>query len=387
MADHIIVPKHETIPVTIGNAKYGVTAFLSMHDFEALIQNDSDNAKYIFAEFIHKKIVPGASTIPTVDEIASASDENFKPLIDALLKKDSTLQECFGKQSEDAPLCQRFVFAVKDESKIFAQNIAEAFKNVVIPKFDFPVHQIIENIGNRLQQITNAINSIVSVTSELWKSIQIPTISEERKAEIASAQVKWGELGWTQPPNSPIGLFSTAPGCNDDDANKVAMQYCTSEEMEDLFDILRGMNQVKKSDIEEAIFDYKNGKYKSSVLVLFGLIDARLIRLQRKEDRNAKGRRAVGASAAKKLFSRIEKEQDIKKKYFLLFSFLNVNSCLQKVFEDGDDFKKQPLVINRNFVDHGMMHRKVTKRDCIQLFLLYYNLMEFLDIISPTKED
>lgn len=386
MADHIIIPKHETIPVTIDNVKCDVTAFLSMHDFEAFIQNDSDNAKYIFAEFVHKKIVPGAYTIPTVDEIASASDENFKPLIDALLKKDSTLQECFGKQSEDAPLCQRFVFAVKDESKIFAQNIAEAFKNVVIPKFDFPVHQIIENIGNRLQQITNAINSIVSVTSELWKSIQIPTISEERKAEIASAQVKWGELGWTQPPNSPIGLFSTAPGCNDD-ANKVAMQYCTSEEMEDLFNILRGMNRVKKSDIEEAIFDYKNGKYKSSVLVLFGLIDARLIRLQRKEDRNAKGRRAVGASAAKKLFSRIEKEQDIKKKCFLLFSFLNVNSCLQKVFEDGDDFKKQPLVINRNFVDHGMMHRKVTKRDCIQLFLLYYNLMEFLDIISPSKED
>lgn len=385
MEDHIIVPKHETIQVTIGTTKYDVTAFLSMRDFEALIQNGSDNAKYIFAEFVHKKIVPGAFTIPTVDEIASASDENFKPLIDALLKKDSTLQECFDKQSKDVPLCQRFVFAVKDESKIFAQNIAEAFKSVV-PKFDFPVHPIIENIGNQLKQITNAINSIVSAASELWKSIKIPTISEERKAEIAKAQIKWGELGWTQPPDSPAGLFNTVPDDNDK-ANKVALKYCTNEEMNALFDDLREMKRVKKSDLEEAIFDYKNSKYKSSALILFGLIDARLIRLQRKEDRNAKGRRAVGASAAKKLFSRIEKEQDIKKKCFLLFNFLNVNSCLQKVFEDGDDFKKQPLVINRNFVDHGMMYRKVTKRDCIQLFLLYYNLMDFLDIISPTKKD
>ena len=88
-------------------------------------------------------------------------------------------------------------------------------------------------------------------------------------------------------------------------------------------------------------------------------------------------------TASQKLFKRIEKEKDINKKVYLLFSYQNVYACLMKVFEDGGDFKKQPEVINRNFVDHGMLHRDVTKRDCIQIFLLYYNLLEFLDIVYP----
>ena len=56
--------------------------------------------------------------------------------------------------------------------------------------------------------------------------------------------------------------------------------------------------------------------------------------------------------------------------------------CIQKVFEDGNDFKNQPAVINRNFIDHGMLTRSVVRKDCVQLFLLFYNLIEFLDIIG-----
>lgn len=33
--------------------------------------------------------------------------------------------------------------------------------------------------------------------------------------------------------------------------------------------------------------------------------------------------------------------------------------------------------MNRNFVDHGMLHRKVRRMDCIQLFLAYYNFLMF----------
>ncbi len=49
----------------------------------------------------------------------------------------------------------------------------------------------------------------------------------------------------------------------------------------------------------------------------------------------------------------------------------------------GRDFKRQPDIVNRNFIDHGMLHRNVTKRDRIQIFLLYYNLLEILDIVYP----
>ena len=52
-----------------------------------------------------------------------------------------------------------------------------------------------------------------------------------------------------------------------------------------------------------------------------------------------------------------------------------------EVFEKGNDFRKQPEVLNRNFLDHGMLTRKVTRKDCVQLFLLYYNILELLDMI------
>ena len=46
-------------------------------------------------------------------------------------------------------------------------------------------------------------------------------------------------------------------------------------------------------------------------------------------------------------------------------------------YKGGDDFKEQPDIMNRNFVDHGMLHRKVRRIDCIQLFLVYYNFLTF----------
>ena len=65
----------------------------------------------------------------------------------------------------------------------------------------------------------------------------------------------------------------------------------------------------------------------------------------------------------------------------MLFSHENIFNCLLAVFADGKDFKIQPEGINRNFLGHGMLTRKVARKDCVQLFLLYYNLMDYLDII------
>ena len=74
-------------------------------------------------------------------------------------------------------------------------------------------------------------------------------------------------------------------------------------------------------------------------------------------------------------------EEDAKRLLFTLLFEANLFACLEKVFEKGNDFRKQPEVLNRNFLDHGMLTRKVTRKDCVQLFLLYYNILELLDMI------
>lgn len=388
MAEEVKKHGRQKVIVPIDSVPYTVDAFLSINDFEQLVDADEENAKLAVAEFIQKRIVDTGLPTPTVETIAEQEDICFQELINALLDDDQTLKECYAKRDESEPLCTRFVLAAKETADIWAKNLAEAFKKIVIPKIPkitIPT-SVIESISKQLSQITDTLSSIASSIYETWKPISIPTISEEKKEEIAQAQIQWGKYGWTQPPASPVRLFYTAP-TGIQEAAKEAGEFCRSADMERLFSKLSKMKHVRKTDLKEAIFDYKNRQYKSCAFILFGLIDARLIRLQRDEDRNKRnGRRSSGASAAKNLFQRIESKHGISKTLFLMFQFQNVSSCLQKVFEDGNDFKTQPNVINRNFLDHGMLHRRVTKRDCIQLFLLYYNLLELLAIISPTKE-
>ena len=388
MAEELKKHGRQRVIVPIDSAQYTVDAFLSINDFEQLVDADEKSAKLAVAEFTRKRIIDTNLPIPTVETVAAQEDTCFQELINALLDDDQTLKECYAKRDESEPLCTRFILAVKETADIWAKSIADAFEKIVIPKIPkitIPT-SVIESISKQLSQITDTLSSIASSIYETWKPISIPTISEGKKEEIVQAQIQWGKYGWTQPPASPVRLFYTAPN-GIQEAEKEAREFCRSADMEQLFSKLSKMKHVKKTDLEEAIFDYKNRQYKSCAFILFGLIDARLIRLQRDEDRNKRnGRRSSGASAAKNLFQRIESKHGISKTLFLMFHFQNVSSCLQKVFEDGNDFKTQPNVINRNFLDHGMLHRRVTKRDCIQLFLLYYNLLELLAIISPAKE-
>lgn len=64
------------------------------------------------------------------------------------------------------------------------------------------------------------------------------------------------------------------------EANALALRYCKDADMQDLFSEMRKEKKIKKSDLEEAIFCFENKKWKACILILFGLIDAKLIRLQ-----------------------------------------------------------------------------------------------------------
>ena len=165
-------------------------------------------------------------------------------------------------------------------------------------------------------------------------------------------------------------------------ADKIGLSYCKAEQMEIIFEKTLYLKGVKKADYQEAIYNFHDRRYKSCALVLFALIDAIFIRMMKKEDRDNRQRRPVGVGAAKKAMNRIKDEQIREEWYLALFQYENLFSCLCKVFENGNDFKKQPDVINRNFLDHGMSTRNVRKRDCIQLFLLYYNILDFMEILE-----
>lgn len=136
--------------------------------------------------------------------------------------------------------------------------------------------------------------------------------------------------------------------------------------MEITFDNLRAC-KLRKDDLESAIYCFQNRQYMACSLLLFGLIEAKLIRKQTKDWRN------VGMGAVEELKGQLEESENTKM-FFTLLCCANLIAYLEIIFA-AHNFKNEPTVINRNFVDHGMSNRRVRKRDCIQLFFALQNLL------------
>lgn len=267
---------------------------------------------------------------------------------------------------------------VQENITRMAENFLKSFEvaQVIADK----IYPIVEGLGKatiKAYEIANAMQPMLDFTKQLSVSlakmianINLPTYTEEERQQIVESHQKWGKYGWSWLPSAPINFFHTPP-LSFDDANAKAEQYCSSEEIEETFQKLRTFN-LQKDDLESAIYCYQNEQYKACALLLFGLIEAPLIRKQKND------KPKVGSKAVNRIKGQINEEEK-SKLFFTILCCTNLFSCLDKVFESAHDFKVEPFVINRNFVAHGMSTRRIEKRDCIQLFFILQNLLQFLD--------
>lgn len=222
--------------------------------------------------------------------------------------------------------------------------------------------------------IHTSLDNIRYILSNSLESIRLPYLSDEEKNKLIGSYEQWGKYGWTIIPDSPLKLFYDEP-LNSKEANKIAEQYCKKEDIASLFDDMRS-KKIKKHDLEEAISCFESKQYKACALIIFGIIDSKLIRMMPKP-KNGKAKRASGGRAVKTLNSKIIESEELT--VFELLRFHNLISCLSTVFDDGKDFKEEPEIINRNYINHGMNRRNVRRRDCIQLFLLLNNFVDFFE--------
>lgn len=221
-------------------------------------------------------------------------------------------------------------------------------------------------------QFANGMARFIKTFSE---SIKSPLLSDERKKSLQNSYTKWGDFGWTLPPNAELELFFEAPS-DEKDAYEKVKPYINKAGMQLLFDMLLKMKHIRKSDLREAIADYEDKRYKSCIMILFSLIDARIIRLQVMQEGKW---RPYGFKGANIFFENVEAKEMIEMTFADVLYKYSVLSSLSTIFEKGNDFKIQPSEINRNFVDHGMLHRNVTQRDCKKVFLLLYNFYALVE--------
>ena len=246
------------------------------------------------------------------------------------------------------------------------------------------VTTIAESYHFDMTPLADAARKMLQSISEYIKDIDFPAISEERKQQLLLSYRRWGEYGWTLIPVPEQEMpFDTLPESKKE-ADKIMKHACSKDVLNQLFQKTFEMKNCKRSHFEEAKDNFNNKQFLSCALVLFSLIDARLIYFQRKAETIGK-QRAVGLGAVKNVKKKAEETVENHMLFTMLYQ-VNVFACLEKVFDYGKDFKQQPDVINRNFLMHGMLTRKVTKRDCIQLFLLYYNILDLLHSLTIRGE-
>ena len=409
---------HKHITLAINGAEYELTLYLSVKDIMLLVEIDNDELEkhpQVVASILSKHILDKDS-VPSEDLIAK-DDAALITYIEELVSEDSRLRSSYEKLSCESNIYLRFILAAKDMWNNMTRSVVSQLPQITKPlalDIGKTTLAVSSQIGNTLssfeklvkanipkinttfsiiQQALEPINRISKIVGELtagfaaqlssiYDQIKLPNITEERKEELRLSFETWGKFGWTLMPHADITVFNEAPS-DIKDSNERIKTWCTKADMETLFEGFLYVKGANKRDLEEAMNLYRTRQYKSCAMLLFSLLDAKLIRMQRKEDRDPKSkRRSSGASAIRKIKKRVEAEQDINKKFFLLLSYTNLFACIETLFEDAKDFKKQPTLINRNFLQHGMLTRKVKKRDCIQLFLLYYNFLEFFEIIS-----
>ena len=320
-----------------------------------------------------------------------SNETNKKTKIQLEIERNPEMDKLIGREISEQQL-----------QKIISPTISPVIKNMnsIIQKNQASMLGLLQtNMNYALEPFKNSVLGQMQELVEVWKQafsvksarrmseiisesvrrLRIPTLSEERKQELIEAHKLWGSYGWTMNPCENVKKIFKYMPTDKKSADAIALKQCSGQKMKQIFESISETKRVKKADFEEAVFDYNHRQYKSCALILFSLVDAVLIRLQKKSDLKGK-RREVGLRAVSKAKTRTETDINVQMLFIAMF-YTNLFACLEKVFEGGKDFKNQPDVINRNFLDHGMMTKKVRKKDCIQLFLLYYNMLELLDMI------
>lgn len=199
-----------------------------------------------------------------------------------------------------------------------------------------------------------------------------PFYDEEQRQKLIDCYKGWGQYGWTINSKATSAMFSILPSTQIE-ADNIMQQYCTIENVAEMHQSLveHGVNQ---QDLDEAFLCYKNGMYKASSLIIFALIDNKLISLgyRKKKKNGTSGRLMVGATAAKTFYD--QKQADYEEAFlFCNLWFLNIMECLATLFADTNDFENDEVMINRNFVSHGMSQRDVTEIDCFKVWSALYS--------------
>lgn len=378
--------------VTVNGIQYKVELVFTVKDYFSLVDvtlTDTNECIDFVKNLINTHVVGDVALNPEdIDEICC--DE----YIEQYLKVNDKLNDLYKKQAANLNNSIKFLLSQRDymgelsktissiadgftESMADMAKVCSDYMDLMVSEFSNTLKSIRSIFNDSLFDVLKQINDLI---------VDLPNlqISEEERKEIEERYALWGSYGWTSTDVVDTEVLDRAP-LDINDANVIADKVMDKRAMALLFERIESLKTIKHSDYVEVKTSYDAHNYKACVLLAFSMIDSAIVHSQGKLRRNSGQNRRHGNKGIKKLMNKYRSEEI---GYYLLSANIkNLFSCLNVVFMEVPNFEKQPKIINRHFVAHGMLHRKVTRRDAVQIILLLFNLYNFLEMMEIVNKD
>lgn len=187
-----------------------------------------------------------------------------------------------------------------------------------------------------------------------------------QKEDIETSIRAWADYGWVLPERMPLGEWMAFP-TSLEEADSRAAAYIDDASIASLFDDAARLTG-STLDISEAKALFFDGRYKPCAMLLCAEIEGTIIKSRKRVYVDISGRRKRREVA--KIVRETELEVDGATRIWSRIAALPL-VINNKYWLDGKDFDPdQEGEFNRNFIDHGMDTKPVTKTICIKLLLL-----------------
>lgn len=308
-------------------------------------------------ELISKSFVGGPSFQKTIEQaqLASQITRGFvnSPAFTNLMQQQKALSEAL---------------------KINVPNISSAFSSQMAE-----LAGMSKMLGTYITQQSAMMQSIIkgltnSLTDIFEKvKITLPQLTQQEIEEREKAMKDWGKYGWAMILNASPSFFYTTFNTQKE-ADAYAIKFFDKKETNLLFKhILSDTKHKMLCDL--AVDCFQSKKYHASAMITLSIID-RIMSENFWDDNYS--RKAIGISAVKKY----EKQFCAKKGEGLFIGYMletNLRCVLYNLYNDTEDFKKHKHTMNRHNLIHGWQIKKVTRTDCIKMFLTLCNLQFILN--------
>lgn len=189
-----------------------------------------------------------------------------------------------------------------------------------------------------------------------------------------SPLLDWGYFGWTISPGAQIRDYYVRPKTKEE-ADQIMERIHDENAIHITFEELCRSSFHTEQDIKEVEFLFYEGHYKACALLLFSLIDSVIIHTQ--DGTEYEGKKRPGGEKGIKRYEELTEPVSWPGLTTRMLSFISSIAALKAFFAKPDDFKSDNPVLNRNLICHGMLLRDVNRTDCVQLSLLYKNMLHF----------